>query len=283
MASTKQKLQGLIGGAAPIQKGQPFTVSSEQPDAPPVPATTPAPIQKGTGYGVSTADEHEPPLPEAVFALRDELQNIARAYIGARRRSGKALLEAARWLSEARGAARHGEWDDFLTATETTADTAERLLRIYERTMEHPKFAAAVASGLLNQSAAERLARSSTPITVIDMILTADKPPTIADVERAIRAAKSSTTPVTNQAVSVAAPEPSEEQIPQNAEFAPRSYAITDTPIIQLLAEVAGMLETLAADPSAVPSDAETERLLLRIERAAERIHTSIRQQRSYS
>jgi hypothetical protein len=99
-------------------------------------------------------------------------------------------LVAARWLSEARAAAQHGEWDDFLLATETTADTAERLLRIYDLAMQRPAFAAAVAAGRLNQSAAERLARASTPTEVIDVVLTAEKPPTVADVDRAIRAAK---------------------------------------------------------------------------------------------
>ena len=44
---------------------------------------------------------------------------------GARQRSGEALLEAARWLSEARAEAQHGEWRVFLEATNTSDDTAE--------------------------------------------------------------------------------------------------------------------------------------------------------------
>jgi hypothetical protein len=46
-------------------------------------------------------------LPIAAGVLSERLQEIARhrQYIGARRRSGEALLEAARWLSEARAEA----------------------------------------------------------------------------------------------------------------------------------------------------------------------------------
>src|SRR5436190_18425159 len=64
-------------------------------------------------------------LPAAAGVLSERLQEIARQYIGARRRSGEALLEAARWLSEARAEAQHGEWYVFLDATSTTEDTAD--------------------------------------------------------------------------------------------------------------------------------------------------------------
>ncbi|WP_129676652.1 DUF3102 domain-containing protein [Candidatus Chloroploca sp. Khr17] len=189
MANGKQRLQGLIGTGVPLQKGAPYTVSS--PDAEgqePVPTTTT--LQRGAPFTISTADDVDIPLSDAVLSLREELQALARNYIGARRRSGKALLEAARWLREARVAADHGEWYAFLEATETSTDTAERLLRIYELAMQHPAFGSAVAEGRLSQSTAERLARESTPFEVIEVVLTAEKPPTVAEVDRAIRAAK---------------------------------------------------------------------------------------------
>lgn len=265
MASSKQKLQGLIGTHPPIQKGEPYRVSGVANGTPtPVETTT---IQRGTAFTVSTTDDAEGPMPEAVLALRVELREIARSYIGARRRSGRALLEAARWLSEARAAAVHGEWDNFLAATETTADTSERLLRIYERSMQHPAFAAAVADGRLNQSAAERLARESTPTEVIDVVLTADKAPTVAEVDRAIRAAKRPAAEVLGGGDA--------GQIPQLAEFAVQPSS--KSPMIELLREVAATLGELAASADGVPHDAESSQLMRTIEQSLSIIRRSVR------
>ena len=265
MASSKQKLQGLIGTQPPIQKGAPYSVSGDAASAPP-PAET-AMIQKGAGFTVSTADNAEGPLPEAVLALRVELREIARSYIGARRRSGRALLEAARWLSEARAAAEYGEWDDFLAATVTTADTAERLLRIYERAMQHPAFAAAVADGRLNQSVAERLARESTPVEVIDDVLTSEKLSTVAQVDRAIRAARRPAEPVREDQLG--------GQIPQFAEFAAQPGS--ESPMLELLREIAATLGELAASADAVPPGEESSQLVRSIEQSLSTIRSSIR------
>jgi hypothetical protein len=265
MASSKQKLQGLIGSQPPIQKGAPYSVSGDAASAP-APTET-AVIQRGASFIVSTSDDAEGPLPEAVLALRDELREIARSYIGARRRSGRALLEAARWLSEARAAAEHGEWDDFLEATATTADTAERLLRIYERSMQHPAFAAAVADGRLNQSAAERLARGSTPVEVIDEVLTAEQAPSVAQVDRAIRAARRSAEPVRED-------QPG-GQIPQIAEFGDQPSSAS--PVLELLREVAVTLGELAASADAVPPGEESSQLVRSIEQSLSAIRSSIR------
>lgn len=276
MASSKQKLQGLIGAKPAIQRGAPYTVSGGDASAP-APAETTA-IQRGAGFLVSTSDDSDGPLPEAVLALRTELREIARSYIGARRRSGRALLEAARWLSEARAAAEHGEWDDFLAATVTTADTAERLLRIYERSMQHPAFAAAVADGRLNQSAAERLARDSTPVEVIDVVLTAEKAPTVADVDRAIRAARRTAAPDVGATAAGQAPPAASGgagQIPQFAEFADQLAA--DIPAIQLLQEAAIILGQLASRVGSVPPGEETDRLLHSIEQALATIRSATR------
>jgi hypothetical protein len=294
MASSKQKLQGLISAQTPIQKGTPYTVSADAADAPP-PVETAA-LQRGAAFIVSTSAAAEGPLPEAVLALRAELREIARSYIGARRRSGRALLEAARWLSEARAAADHGEWEEFLAATETTADTAERLRRIYDRSMQHPAFAAAVADGRLNQSAAERLARDSTPVEVIDVVLTAEKMPTVAEVERAIRAVKRPALVARAGKIGGQIPQIAEfggaapggqipqfaefggsvdeNQIPQIAGFAGKISAAS--PVIQLLREVTAALGKLAARPESVPPGAEASQLLHSIEQSLSVIRSSV-------
>src|SRR5207249_794098 len=149
MASNKKRLQGLIGGN----------------DAAPA---APAPIQRGVPYQISTQTSPvEPELPPPAGALSAPLQEIARRYIGARRRSGEALLEASRWLSEARSLAQHGEWYIFLEATGTTEDTAERLLNIHTQAMQNPQFAEAISRNWLGQSAAGLLARPATPPEVV--------------------------------------------------------------------------------------------------------------------
>jgi hypothetical protein len=119
--------------------------------------------------------------------LSERLQEIARQYIGARRRSGEALLEAARWLSEARAEAQHGEWYVFLDATSTTEDTADRLLNIHTQAMQNPQFAEAVRTNWIGQSVAALLARPSTPPEVVTEVLNANTPPKVAEVEQKVR------------------------------------------------------------------------------------------------
>lgn len=277
MASSKQKLQGLIGTPPAIQKGTPYTVLGDATSSPP-PVET-GTIHKGAPFIVSTADSATELLPAAVLALRSELCEIARSYIGARRRSGRALLEAARWLSEARTASEHGEWYDFLAATDTTADTAERLLRIYDRSIQHAAFAAAVADGRLNQSAAERLARNSTPTAVIDVVLTAEKAPTITDVDRAIRAARQPVTSVREKAATPQIPQiPQTPQIPQFAGFAGQPSLVN--PAIQVLREAAALLNNLALQYSAaLPAGEETNQLVTAIEQSLITIRRAIVEQ----
>ncbi|HEU5103247.1 MAG TPA: hypothetical protein VFU22_29705, partial [Roseiflexaceae bacterium] len=62
-------------------------------------------------YGLSI-----PALPERAEALPEPLQDIARQYLGARQRMGDFLLDACRYLSEARALAQHGDWLIFLEA-----------------------------------------------------------------------------------------------------------------------------------------------------------------------
>lgn len=225
-----------------------------------------ATIQRGQPYRLSLADETDLPLPPAVRALRPELSDIARFYLRARQRSGHALLEAARWLSEARVAARHGEWDDFLAATHTSPDTAERLLRIYTLALQSPAFAQAIVTGRLNQSVAERLARPSTPADIVETLLATEQPISVAHVERAIRRARQE--PTTTTPARPRAHDPGGEmpqiaafgvhdpggEIPQIAAFGahdpgPRFWA-------SRLQEIADVLRSLARHPEQVPNDA---------------------------
>ena len=276
MASNKKRLQGLIGGN----------------DAAPA---APAPIQRGVPYQISTQTSPvEPELPLPASALSAPLQEIARRYIGARRRSGEALLEASRWLSEARSLAQHGEWYIFLEATGTTEDTAERLLNIHIQAMQNPQFAEAISRNWLSQSAAGLLARPSTPSEVVAEVLGGDKPPSVAEVERKIRKARRtaiapSKTDSTEQIPQIAgSPMAGVEQIPQiagslgterstglrGASPHIRSSAPTG---LDVLREVADTLTELIALADEIPGGPEAEHILAQIEQALTAIRSALR------
>jgi hypothetical protein len=156
--------------------------------APPAPsASAPEPAPAAI-YQLST---NVPPeeLPAAAGELGPELLELARRYIGARRRSGEALLEAARWLSEARELAGRGSWYTFLQVTATSEDLAERLLNIQRLAARSPAFEAAVVQGRLNQSVAALLARPSTPPEVLETVL-AEPSPNVGLVQRTLRAVR---------------------------------------------------------------------------------------------
>jgi hypothetical protein len=118
------------------------------------------------------------------------LQPIARNYLAARQRGGEGLLEMAALLTEARARAKYGEWNTFLTAIDTSADVAERLLLIHRQAMRDPHFADAVRSEWFSFSVAALLARSSTPAVVISSALSAPTPPPARSVQAAIIRAK---------------------------------------------------------------------------------------------
>jgi hypothetical protein len=170
--NTKQRLQGLLR---------------------PTPPTDTPSVQRGLPYPVGTpAVEDAATLPPQAGSLPEPLQIIARNYLGARRRSGEALLEAARWLHEARTLASHGDWKLFKEATGTSDDTAERLLNIHIQAMQNPQFADSVARNWLSQSAAALLARESTPPSVMETMLNAPEPPSVEDVKQALRQSQAS-------------------------------------------------------------------------------------------
>lgn len=151
------------------------------------PLATDAP--RGTPYALSTSVQLED-LPAEAQALGAQLYDVARRYVGARRRSGEALLDAVRCLNEARELADEGTWYLFLQVTQTSADVAERLLNIHIATQRDPRFEAAIVRGFLNQTVASELARPSTPPEVVQRLLEAQQPPRVADVKRAVRELK---------------------------------------------------------------------------------------------
>jgi hypothetical protein len=234
MANNKNKLQGLIGaGNTPAP-------------------TPPADIRRGAAYQVGAPPaQTEPELPPQIGGLSAPLQEIARKYIGARRRSGDALLEAARWLSEARNTAQHGEWQLFLEATGTTADTAERLINIHTQAMQNPQFAESVARNWLSQSAAALLARPSTPPEVITEALNADAPPSVAKIGQRIRQAKTQPT------------QPEANQNPQIAEFEEVDVR-APSDLQRTLEYDQSMIEELFDRWRALGAQGEPERILIR-------------------
>lgn len=234
------------------------------------PPSAPAPtnIERGTPFHLSQARPEATETDMAhlqTYALSERLREIARHYLGARRRSGEALLEAARWMSEARSEAAHGEWQVFLEATGTSPDTAERLLNIHTQAMQHPQFAEAIIHGRLSQSAAALLARDSTPPTVIDAVLAAETEPSVAEVQRAIRNARKA---ATGETAHVA--ESGHGENPQLADFGMvegehRPDAIPAGLLI--LEEIAVSLEALGERGDALPRDGRTVQMLERVER----------------
>jgi len=123
-------------------------------------------------------------------ALSPLLQEIARQYIAARKKSGEALLEMAKHMAAAREAARHGEWGLFLESTQTSQDWAERLLTIHAKAQTDVLFAEAVRTNFLSPTVAGLLARESTPPQIVDAAFHAAEPPTKRQIEQEIRESK---------------------------------------------------------------------------------------------
>ncbi|NJO84692.1 MAG: hypothetical protein HC828_19275, partial [Blastochloris sp.] len=158
----------------------------EKGTAPAQPETT---LVRGQGFAITDAappDDVTLPL-DAETQLGSELYQIARHYLGARRRMGAALLDMVRTLLHARQIADDGTWYVFLELTYTKPDTAELLLNIARRAEENAGYADAIVRGHFNQTVAGELARPSTPPAVIAQLLTTTEPPRVADVKRARR------------------------------------------------------------------------------------------------
>jgi hypothetical protein len=211
--------------------------------------------QPSIDYPVSTQAAEEPVVHASM--LSSHLQEIARLYVQARRRSGEALLEAARWLHEARAEAKHGEWAIFLEATATSADTAERLINIHDQAMQNPRFAEAISNNWMGQSVAALLARPSTPPEVVEQILEEGQPVSVSEVRQRIKQHQ--------QNPQIAEFEmPTQPENPQIAEFEIPTQQVHAT---ELLHEIVLSLEGLQALVNVLPGDQYT---LQQLEQAEE-------------
>ena len=201
-------------------------------------------------------------LPAEADALSVPMQDIARRYLGARRKSGEALLEAARWLSEARNEAQHGEWLRFLDVTSTTPDAAERLLNIHQRAMSDAQFAEAVRTNWLSPTTAALLARPSTPTELVAEVLQTPSAPKLADIEQKIK--------------QVRQPKP-DGQIPQNAVFDQASTSGQQIFALEMLRETVKALVHLERTVGELPATTETEQALERAEHAIAALRRALR------
>jgi hypothetical protein len=138
-----------------------------------------------------------PELPAQAGALSAQMQDIARSYLGARRQSGVSLLEAARWLSEAKDAAKHGEWAVFLEAIGLDDSRARAQIRIHEEAQRNPLFADRIINGFLSETVARELL--PLPAEQREELLARETPPTAADVREAKRVLTPVLEPITSE------------------------------------------------------------------------------------
>jgi len=173
----------------------------------------------------------EPQLPERAGALPERLQDIARQYLGARRQSGVSLLEAARWLSEARQEAKHGEWSIFLEAIGLDESRARAQIRIHEEAQRDGAFADRIINGFLSETVARELLPA--PTEVRDELYARQTPPTAQDV----RAAKRAATPAFEQPMLPDMPDPVHVDLPPDFAIMQRRFAAHS---VELLSNMQG-------------------------------------------
>lgn len=175
------------------------------------------------------ADRELAPAAPVPAALSSKMQHIARDYLDARKRAGVVLLDAARFLAEARATAKHGEWAIFLETTNTSEDVAEGLLRIAETAERNPRFAEAVRGGQLTQTVAMLYTRDSTPEAARERLLEAPAPPTTSEARTIIRDEQPPKIRIdTENAITSGADEPSDEEFNETAaEFAALGWRLS--------------------------------------------------------
>lgn len=125
--------------------------------------------------------------------LSESLQERARRYVAARKRSGDALLEAVAELAAARQEADHGAWGIFLAAVGLDESRARAQIRIHEEAQRDPELAERIRSGWLSETVARELLPA--PPDVRAEMLARDEAPTLQEV----REAKRASTPVLEQ------------------------------------------------------------------------------------
>lgn len=245
-----------------------LTIKAPERPAPAEPTRPAAPI-----YELSTTALDVAPtsvaLPPEAEALSEQLRELAVRFIGARRRVGEALLEACRYMGEARSTAEEGQWYVFLRVTGTSPDSAETLLNIHYRASQHPTFAEKIRSGWLNQTVAGELAKPSTPPEVLQQLLERDEPLRVADVKRARRLPA----PTREEHHSVDNPNYSgspelAEALAAHQDAAQVVAEAEQMTLAALLAEVAESLEAIAMQAHTLPPSEQTLHTLYRIEQA---------------
>lgn len=220
-------------------------------------------------------------LPPEAATLSEELRELAVRFIGARRRIGEALLEACRYMSEARTTAAEGQWYVFLQVTGTSPDSAATLINIHYRASQNAAFAEKIRSGWLNQTVAGELAKPSTPPELIQQMLERDMPPRVADIKQARR---TPTLVREEHHQDVDNPNYSgwDEQVSTLAGTSDRGQAfeqIEQATLIASLSEVAATLETIVPQSSRIPRGDHTLHTLQRIEQALAEIRRSVTEQ----
>lgn len=247
-----------------------LTIKAPERPTPAQPARSAQPI-----YELSTttleAASTSVALPPEADSLSEPLRELAVRFIGARRRVGEALLEACRYMSEARVAAEEGQWYVFLRVTGTSPDSAETLLNIHYRAAQHEAFAEKIRSGWLNQTVAGELAKPSTPPEVLQQLLERDEPLRVVDVKRARRAPAASRdeihsvdNPNYSGSLSVTSVAGGMHDVVQAIAEAEQAT------LSALLNEVATSLEAIATQAHALSANEQTRHTLQRIEQATE-------------
>ena len=254
-----------------MPKKQPLIIKA--PDRPPSePSTRPI-------YELSTTTIDATPtsvtLPPEADTLSEAVRELAVRFIGARRRIGEALLEACRYMSEARTKAAEGEWYTFLTVTGTSPDSAATLINIHYRAAQHPAFAEKIRSGWLNQTVAGELAKPSTPPELLQQMLELRKPPRVADIKQARRPVRETYHQHVDNP-NYAGWEGGTPLLAAGHELVATPQPIEAIRALAYLHDVATALEKLARQPARLPHDDQTQAALQRIEQALNRIQRSL-------
>lgn len=142
----------------------------------------PSPLPFSTGVA-----PHAIQLPPEASELAAPEQELARSFLTAWRRTGEFLLEAARWMTEARARVEHGRWGLWLRVVGVSDDLSENLRNLHARANQLPRYAEAVKTGRLGATSAYLLAPKSVPDELVIEVLEAPAPIPTKELERRLR------------------------------------------------------------------------------------------------
>src|SRR6185295_15374191 len=152
---------------------------------PDVPLTTPSPFPLSTTIAPQAII-----LPPEATDLAAAEQDLARHFLTAWRRTHEFLLEAARWMAEARETVEHGRWGLWLRVVGISDDKSEELRHIWWRAQQHAACAEGIRQGRINATTAGLLAPPTVPAEIIDEVLSSETPPKTKVLERRLSAAR---------------------------------------------------------------------------------------------